>query len=118
MGRLSVGVAAAPAVVWILLVGPCAVASGLAVKPEPYAKLQLVDDDCCTECVKKKGKPKVCKTFCGKGSDDQCDDFEDGKIAPLEYQTCYPVCADQCAKTRSSLTWEQCIVDCLNRTRC
>jgi hypothetical protein len=63
-------------------------------------------------------QPKVCKTFCGKDSDDKCDDFEDGKIRPLEYEPCYPICADQCAKTRSSLTWEACIVDCLMRTRC
>ncbi len=80
-------------------------------------------DDCCQCCVKIEGQ-KSCKTFCGKDSDDQCDAFEDeGKkakkrLAKLKKAPCYPICADQCAKTRTNLTWEQCIVDCLERTRC
>jgi len=79
------------------------------------------DKKCCKACFKKKGQPKVCETFCGKNSDDTCDDFEEGKIKPkpkLEDAPCYPICADQCAKTRGSLTLEACIIDCLNRTRC
>lgn len=118
---LSVGIPALLAVVWVIRTGPVPALAGEAIPNlEPYKRFQLIkhDEDCCTACVKKKHKPKVCKTFCGKDSDDQCDDFEDGKITPLEYQPCYPICQDQCSRTRGSLTVEECIIDCLNRTRC
>jgi hypothetical protein len=78
-------------------------------------------EHCGKACFKKKGEPKVCQTFCGKGHHDMCEDFEDGKIKPtpkLEDHPCYPICKDTCEKTRGSLTWEQCLTDCLNRTRC
>lgn len=95
-----------------------------AVSP-PHSLLVEIkhDEDCCRACVKVEGE-KSCKTFCGKDSDDQCDAFEaEGKmakkqLAKLKKAPCYPICADQCAKTRTNLTAQRCIEDCLNRTRC
>ena len=94
-----------------------------AVSPPQNLLLEIKHDDCCRACVKIDGG-KSCKTFCGKDSDDQCDAFEaEGKMAKkemakLKKAPCYPICADQCAKTRTNLTPQQCIGDCLNRTRC
>lgn len=85
--------------------------------------LEIKKDDCCQACVKIDGS-KSCKTFCGKDADDQCDAFkaagkaEKKQLAKLKKAPCYSICSDQCAKTRTNLTPQQCIGDCLNRTRC
>ena len=82
-------------------------------------------NDCCKACVKREGEKKSCKLFCGKQAKDKCDAYEKGgggggkpPELKLEDAPCYPICSDQCGKTRGSLTFEQCVIDCLNRTRC
>ena len=32
--------------------------------------------NCCTACIRTAGQ-KVCKTFCGKGAKNSCDDFKE-----------------------------------------
>ncbi len=88
--------------------------------------------NCCKACIRIAGQ-KVCKTFCGKGAKDSCDDFKDSEHGggkgsggepknttepKLEDHPCYPICRDKCSATRTNMTLEQCIMDCLNVTRC
>jgi hypothetical protein len=115
----------------VLLLAAGGAAFALSAKPgpdavsPPYNLLLEVkhDADCCQACVKIEGA-KSCKTFCGKDSDDQCDAFKaeskaaKKQLAKLKKAPCYPICADQCAKTRTNVTPQQCISDCLERTRC
>ena len=102
---------------------PVAKPAAEAVPPPRNLLREIKHDGCCRACMKVEGE-KSCKTFCGKNSDDQCDAFEaqakmaKKEMAKLKKAPCYPICADQCAKTRTNLTPQQCIVECLNRTRC
>ena len=88
--------------------------------------------NCCTACIRTAGQ-KVCKTFCGKAAKKSCDDFknsehDDGNGSggqpknttepKLEAHPCYPICRDRCSATRTNMTPEQCIMDCLSVTRC
>ncbi len=112
--------------------------------PESYQRLLVPikkhkDKTCCKACIKI-GKHKQCGTFCGEGSEDRCDAFKHGnsggdhgkndggspgksepekKSEPkLEDQPCFPICRDKCIATRTDMTFDQCVIDCLERTRC
>jgi hypothetical protein len=94
---------------------------------DPFQIKWQLSKHCCLAC-RAGATHKLCKRFCGKHSKEECDDFEGSGTgsgaspAPstpkLEDQPCYPQCSDQCAKTITSMTTEQCIAYCLSRTRC
>jgi hypothetical protein len=89
----------------------CTKGDCLKHKHTEYCETPPAKAECCTKWA----KDCYCSPdFCNK----QTSTPSTTNNATPTNNPCYPTCQAQCAKTRGNLTPDQCIIDCLQTTRC